>query len=262
MKEIDETLDNLEKRLSPDMSLGQREMVLVRLGGLPRLAHVHPRALKISEYIRALDERDFAPLRAKLEAGAYTPSDFRAQIADIRDYDLDGWARRLFGLYDVPANTIEYTSEMVGHVTTHTIQVLEMASEMGPSDVFYDLGCGVGFVSILLSWLTGAKSVGIELEPAYVELARARAAAVGVQGRVRFVHGDLREQSYDEATAIFMFYPCRGAMLDAVLAKIEAGVRGRNVKLYSLGLSSAALVARPWVKVRGQSPSGLVALET
>jgi len=263
MTEIEQTLDHLEGRVGPQMSLGQRELVLVRLRNLE---HSRPetraRADQIAASVRAIDDAEFGALREKLRNGDFTPDDFRTRAQTIPQYDLDGWTRRLFGLHEVPESSVDLTSDMVGYVTTHTIQVMEMASELGPKDIFYVLGSGLGFVPIFLSWLTGARAIGVEIEPNFVRIAQARAEELGLSDKVTFIEGDLREQDYDGATAFFMFYPCRDEMLAAVIKKMKSACKGRHVKVYSLGLSSPALAAEKWLTVRGQSPSALVALET
>ncbi len=269
LREARESADALEKRFGPDMTLGQREMAAVKLrslvreiaeaGGSPALMARHQ---EMTERLRAVDEAQFGGLRAELYAGTLTPQHFRERLAAMPQFDWDAWARRLFDLHDIPPTTVPLDADMVAYITTHVVQILEMASELTPQDVLYDLGSGLGFVPILASWLTGCRAVGVEIEPAFVARAREQAAKVGVGERVSFVENDLREQDYPDATAVFMFYPVRDTLLDQCIARIEPEGRARPIKLYSLGLSGPALTKLDWVRVRGQSPSGLLALES
>jgi hypothetical protein len=258
----DDALEALDRKLGPTLTLGQRELVRVRLAtistGLDGRRAARIAAVRAA--LRALDERDFGTLRAELEAGRLTVADWRARMATTPSYEIDAWTRTLFGFQDVPDTTVALSADMVSYVATHVQQIAEMAAELGPSDVFYDLGSGLGFVPILVSWISGARAVGIELEPRFVAFARERAAALGLADRVRFVEGDLREATRDDATAVFLFYPVRGALLAQVIERVRLGVEGRAVRVYSLGLSGPPLVAQPWIAVRGQSPSGLLGL--
>lgn len=260
--EDDDALEALERRLTPTLTLGQRELVRVRLATIsPGLdGRRAARIAAVRAALRALDDRDFGALRADLEAGRFTVADWRARMATTPSYEVDAWTRTLFGFQDVPDTTIALSADMVSYVATHLQQIVEMAAELGPDDVFYDLGSGLGFVPILVAWLTGARAVGIELEPRFVAFARERAAALGLSDRVRFVEGDLREATLDDATAVFLFYPVRGALLEQVIERVRLGVAGRAVRVYSLGLSGPPLVAQPWITARGQSPSGLLGL--
>lgn len=268
-REARESTEALERRMGPSLTLGQRDMITARLTELAHelIAAGQPEAL-VERYhamhaaLAAQDAAEFGALRAQLRAGTFTPADYRQALTTLPQHDWDGWTRRVFELHQAPPTTVTLTAEMVGYVTTHVVQVLEMASELTPDDVYYDLGSGIGFVPILAAWLSGARAVGVELEPAFVAMARERTAQLGLTERVRFVQADLREVDYADATALYMFYPCRGQTLEQVIDRFEPVAVTRALKLYSLGLSGQALVARPWVQVRGQSPSALLALTT
>lgn len=56
-----------------------------------------------------------------------------------------------------------------------------------------DLGCGKGAVAIAAARALEARVDGVDLLPAFVEQARARAEAAGVAGRCHFEVGDLRQ---------------------------------------------------------------------
>jgi SAM-dependent methyltransferase len=268
-REARESTEALERRMGPSLTLGQRDMITARLNELAHelIAAGQPEAL-VERYqamhaaLAAQDAAEFGALRARLRAGTFTPAEYREALATLPQHDWDGWTRRIFELHQAPPTTVALTAEMVGYVTTHVVQILEMVSELTPDDVYYDLGSGIGFVPILASWLSGARAVGVELEPAFVAMARERAEQLGLAERVRFVEADLREVDYADATAVFMFYPCRGQTLEQVIDRLEPVGRTRALKLYSLGLSGQALVTRPWVEIRGQSPSALLALAT
>src|SRR5262249_49952363 len=76
-----------------------------------------------------------------------------------------------------PSETLERTSEMVYLQPTPGRILLEMIDKVPlmSADTFYDLGSGLGHVPILVSLLTDARAVGVEVEPTYVHYARCSA---------------------------------------------------------------------------------------
>ena len=82
--------------------------------------------------------------------------------------------------------------------------MLEMAA-VGPGDVVYDLGSGDGRIVIMAAEEFGARGVGIELDPALVERARAGAREAGVDDRVEFRVGDMYEADVTGATVVTLF---------------------------------------------------------
>lgn len=82
--------------------------------------------------------------------------------------------------------------------------MLEMAA-VGPGDVVYDLGSGDGRIVIMAAEEFGARGVGIEIDPALVERARAGAREAGVDDRVEFRVGDMYEADASGATVVTLF---------------------------------------------------------
>lgn len=72
-------------------------------------------------------------------------------------------------------------------------------------DVVYDLGSGDGRIVILAAQQYGARGVGIEIQPHLVEAARQIARDGAVDGRVRFVEGDLFTADISEATVVTLW---------------------------------------------------------
>jgi SAM-dependent methyltransferase len=75
----------------------------------------------------------------------------------------------------------------------------------GPSDVVYDLGCGDGRVVIEAVRRSGARGVGVDLDPKLTRLAAANAARAGVSERVSFRTQDLFATDISEATIVMLF---------------------------------------------------------
>jgi sterol 24-C-methyltransferase len=61
----------------------------------------------------------------------------------------------------------------------------------GPESELLDVGCGIGGPALTISAYSGAEVTGVNICPAQVVLAQARAAEAGLAERVRFVQGDM-----------------------------------------------------------------------
>src|SRR5689334_17483379 len=79
--------------------------------------------------------------------------------------------------------------------------MLKLAN-VGPDDVVYDLGSGDGRLPIIAAQKYGARGVGIEIDPALVELSWRIANEAEVANRVSFVVADLFESDLSQATVV------------------------------------------------------------
>ena len=82
--------------------------------------------------------------------------------------------------------------------------LLELA-EVGPQDVVYDLGSGDGRIPITAAKEFGARGVGIEIDPALVAQAQAKAREAGVEDKVEFRLGDMYAADVRPATVVTLF---------------------------------------------------------
>jgi SAM-dependent methyltransferase len=100
---------------------------------------------------------------------------------------------------EIPINTPYVTSppRIVG-------AMLELAN-VGNSDIVYDLGCGDGRIVISAARKYGARGVGIDLNPARIEEARANASSAGVSDRVSFEVNDLFDADIRNATVVALY---------------------------------------------------------
>jgi SAM-dependent methyltransferase len=72
-------------------------------------------------------------------------------------------------------------------------------------DVVYDLGCGDGRIPIAAAKKYGAKGVGLEIDPALVELARSNAKAAGVEALVDFRVQNVLTADVSGATVVTLY---------------------------------------------------------
>ncbi len=79
---------------------------------------------------------------------------------------------------------------------------------LNPGDRVLDIGCGYGRHAVILAEM-GMEVVGLDINPSYLEVARARARELGVE--VDFVPGDMRHMPWrSEFDAAYMFYTSFG----------------------------------------------------
>jgi predicted RNA methylase len=82
--------------------------------------------------------------------------------------------------------------------------MLELAG-VTAKDVVYDLGSGDGRMVVIAAQNYGARGVGVEIDPALVEISRQVARDAQVDGKVRFIEADLFAVDLSEATVVTLF---------------------------------------------------------
>jgi SAM-dependent methyltransferase len=83
-------------------------------------------------------------------------------------------------------------------------RMLDLA-KVGKNDVLYDLGCGDGRIVITAAKERGARGVGIDLNPKRIAEAQANAKSAGVDGKVKFMQGDLFKADFAEASVVTLY---------------------------------------------------------
>ncbi|MCD6369179.1 MAG: class I SAM-dependent methyltransferase [Thermoproteales archaeon] len=83
-------------------------------------------------------------------------------------------------------------------------RMLELA-EVKPGDVVYDLGCGDGRIIIMAAKEFGARAVGIEIRKDLVEQCLREILRLGLQDKVKIIHGDFFEVDLSEADVVTLY---------------------------------------------------------
>jgi SAM-dependent methyltransferase len=139
--------------------------------------------------------------------------------------------------------------EMVFYQPTparHILRLIEVAGLTG-DDVFVDLGSGLGHVALLISILTSARAVGVEVEAAYLASARECAARLRL-GRAVFVEGDARRADFSVGTVFYLYTPFTGSMLAEVLARLRTESAGRAIRICTLGPCALVVAEEGWLR--------------
>jgi len=112
----------------------------------------------------------------------------------------------------VPDVPFEPTSDVV-------VREMLRFAHVGAGDVVYDLGSGDGRIPIVAAQTSGAKGVGIELDPRLIDISRQVANDVQLGGVVTFIEGDLFTADISAASVVTL------ALSPEVNAKLESKLK-------------------------------------
>lgn len=239
-------------------AIDRLDFCLLECSGAAPLAGAAALAEQVKAGLQAVDAALFRRLRADIRSGACRGAALQQLMRTYAGdsdrnavgYDAaDAFVNGLLLCGDVPAETREREPEMVAYQPAPARVILEMLSQgtIGRSDVFYDIGSGLGRVPLLASLLSGCVARGVEMEPAFCAYARRCAQELNVSG-VEFILADARDVDYRDGTVFFMYTPFRGNMLREALAQLQRGARGRQIKLYTYGPCSVEIERCTWLK--------------
>lgn len=172
---------------------------------------------------------------------------FRAALMSVPAHERDAWLDLLLGLGPIPDDGPELPRGCVPYLPCCVDALLRMVehADVQASDVFVDIGSGVGRAAALVHLLTGAAAIGLEVQPNLVHTARELAARLhGL--RYSPVEGDaVRLTGYITIGSIFFLYcPFSGSRLEQVLDDLEPIARTRQIRICCVDLS---LPPRPWL---------------
>jgi SAM-dependent methyltransferase len=190
--------------------------------------------------------RSAEQVRQRIEAGAHDRLAFRAALLAVPPDARDAWLDRVLGLCAPPDDGPELPRGCVPYLPCGVDALIEIvdSAEVGPTDVFVDVGSGVGRATALVHLLTGAAVIGIEIQSGLVQAARDVARVVS--SRISNVHGDAVELTgYITIGSVFFLYcPFSGERLQHVLSDLEAIAQTRPIRVCCVDLP---LPARAWL---------------
>jgi SAM-dependent methyltransferase len=99
----------------------------------------------------------------------------------------------------IPINTPYVASQ------PRIVSAMLQLARVNSGDTVYDLGCGDGRIVIAAAQEYGARGVGIDINPARIEEARANARDAGVDDRIRFEATDLFDADIHSATVVALY---------------------------------------------------------
>jgi SAM-dependent methyltransferase len=106
----------------------------------------------------------------------------------------------LFASLPVGAEEVPYVQTPI-----NVVEAMLSLAGVGAQDYVVDLGSGDGRVVILAAQRYGARGLGIDYDEWLIAESRASAAKAGVADRVRFLHKDIFQADFREATVVTMY---------------------------------------------------------
>jgi hypothetical protein len=140
----------------------------------------------------------------------------------------------------------------------HIFDLLNRA-QLTERDLLVDLGSGLGHVPLLTSICAGTRSIGIEIEAAYVNCARQSAHELNLDN-LTFIHQDAREADLSRGTIFYLYTPFLGAVLRGVLDLLRKEANHREIRICTFGPCTPFVREEQWLKPVQTVDSGQVAL--
>jgi hypothetical protein len=259
-------LDQVEGRISAKARLWERKWASMIIKGVlgsatrPEIgekgAALATRCRAMLERLFAIDAAEFKELHGRLSRGEYTPADYRRDLAAMPPYEWNAFTDRLLDIDVVPEREWERQTDMNVYLGSGVETILELIDELEPADVLYDLGSGLGKVTLLVAWLSGVRAKGVEFEPAYHQRAIERAARLPSIG-VEYIQADARDLDYLDGSVFYLYDSFRGEIRDAVAAKMEIVSRSRPIKFLTAHYATPYARELPWLEELRVRPSGL-----
>jgi SAM-dependent methyltransferase len=195
--------------------------------------------------------------RRLIQQGLHDPRTFRAALLEVPPAGRDRWLDAVLGLDEIPDDGPELPRGCVPYLPCSVDVLLRTVDEapIRPSDVFVDVGSGLGRAAILVHLLTGAGAIGLEIQPALALASRALASSLRLSG-VSCVTGDAARLTdlITIGSVFFLYCPFSGDRLAKVLADLESIARTRPLRVCAVDLP---LPPCPWLTLQSQHPGNL-----
>jgi hypothetical protein len=275
-----EALSKLVGNLESNPSLHEPNQVRERIEALDRLdafnlemlppvtdsfaAATYRRARTIQEELETANFAVYEAIRRDIKLGrggrALFPSVSGSTAADdLLDIEKgDGYDYRdelVAGIlrFEDPGTAIPPAlAEMVFYQPTPVRHIFDLFDRIAlkEHDVLIDLGSGLGHVPLLTSICTNARSVGVEVEQVYVEVAQQSAETLNLE-RVTFLRQDAREADLTEGTAFYLYTPFMGKMLRTVLDSLRFEASSRAIRVCTFGPCTTTVANEDWLQATG-----------
>lgn len=188
-------------------------------------------------------------IRESIIQGKISTTEFRAAFLDVPYVERDAWVDAIFQLDGCGEDTAELPQGCVPYLPCPVDALLRIAEQVPvqSTDVFIDIGSGAGRAAVLMHLLTGASSVGIEVQAAHLQTSRELAQRLRLSS-VTFVQGDAVEMSaaYSTGTVFFLYCPFSGPRLVRFLERIEVIAQMRSISVCTVDLP---LPEAPWLQL-------------
>jgi hypothetical protein len=255
-----EVLDRLEAYVLP-LSVAPSELSSVQT--------IHDRLEGIQRRLEAINAEVFAAIRRDVRDGygraallSWLPHLGTSSTLERDGYDfLDDVIAGVLEFEEPEATSVQPTAEMVFYQPTparHVFDLLKRAA-LTEDDVLVDIGSGLGHVPVLTSLWTSARSIGVELEPAYVACARRVVDSLNIK-RVDFLEEDARVVDYSIGTVFYLYTPFTGTMMRTTLDLLRREANTREIRICTFGPCTPVIAAEDWLDPVGKMGTDRIAI--
>ena len=202
------------------------------------------RTSALYERIRGTASDHHAELRQRIREGSLDKRAFLTELHEAPFEIRDHLVEEILDIAYPPLEEIGRSREAFDYLPSGLSEILFALEHacLGPESTFVDLGSGLGKVVLLVALLSGARAIGVELDPRLASHARSAARSMNL-GNARFIEGDIREIALPPADAYYMYIPLLRSA--DVAARLEEFARRRKIVLLSQALDTERL---PWLR--------------
>ncbi|MEI7769433.1 MAG: hypothetical protein WCI67_05565 [Chloroflexales bacterium] len=222
-------------------------------------------AVALRDRAESMDAALAAGIRARIIADGHISAGLRDDLrryatgrpaqggrdADDQYDSLDALICRALGIAAPAGPIADLPPGMVAYQPTPARWLLDLAdvAKITAQDLVVDIGAGLGQVATMVTLLSGARTLGIEIEPAYVAVARSCAAGLGLS-RVSFRAEDALRADLSDGTLFYIYTPLIGARLEQLLARLRREADARPIRVCAYGPCVATVAAQGWLRYR------------
>jgi hypothetical protein len=228
-------------------------------------AEIHRRAAALRTRLEQANLQLYQTARSEIQHGAMpqtllqwaTVNPEAGQAYDFLDELISG----VLQLEEPDVGSAHPGPEMVFYQPTPARHIFDLMRRAAftEQDVLIDLGSGLGHVPLLAAICSGIRSIGVELEPAYIETARHCARELNLD-RVTFVQSDAREADLSHGTVFYLYTPFTGNILRTVLDRLRQETASRAIRVCSFGPCTEVITGEPWLKSLEHCETGRIAV--
>ncbi len=230
---------------------------------------LHQRARAIGARLEAANSELYRSIRHEIQRGI-CPAAFGQllqqskshQIKRGSGYDyLDELVSGVLQFDEPTEEPVHAGPEMVFYQPTPARHIFAMitAGAISADDVLVDLGSGLGHVPLLVSICTGARTIGLEVEPSYVACARECAQRLDLS-RVSFLEADARDADFSNGTVFYLYTPFSGSILRLVMNSLREQAAARPIKVCTFGPCTSVIAEEPWLEATVPAETGQITI--
>lgn len=193
-------------------------------------------------------------IRSRLLCNQYiSPALVRSTLNGVPKEDHDAWLDLLLDVQEVSNDGVDLPRGCVPYLPCPVSALLGIVdqADVASTDVFIDVGSGIGRALLFVHLLTGAECIGIETQSSLMRWAIERAERFNLV-RTRFIQADAVDcvRTLTVGTVFFLYCPFNGKLLERFLDGLENVARTREIRVCCVDM---APLERPWLHNIGSS---------